>query len=290
MSEIVKTILVPTDLTENGNVAVETAASFCKSLKAKLILMHVVDLPAYPGVLLEGDIRNPGEMAIGFAQDQLKVISSDQMFEDIEVEVCVESGKVFQSIVKKAEKSSCDLIVMGAHGLTGLEQLLLGTNARRVIHSTSIPVLTVKEPLYFENIQKIAFASNFNQEYAYSFPRIYQYVEMFNPQINLVKVITPKNFESSAFSMKTIDDFAASVNLMDYQSHLVNAHSVPEGLAWYCANNAIDLLFMPTHGQTGITRIWSGSHAEQMGQQSTVPIFSHRMIDIAKSRGVIFPD
>jgi nucleotide-binding universal stress UspA family protein len=290
MSEIVKTILVPTDLTENGNVAVETATSFCKSLKAKLILMHVVDLPAYPGVLLEGDIRNPGEMAIGFAQDQLKLISSDQMFEDIEVEVCVESGKVFQSIVKKAEKSSCDLIVMGAHGLTGLEHLLLGTNARRVIHSTSIPVLTVKEPLYFENIQKIAFASNFNQEYAYSFPRIYQYVEMFNPQINLVKVITPKNFESSAFSMKTIDDFAASVNLMDYQSHLVNAHSVPEGLAWYCANNAIDLLFMPTHGQTGITRIWSGSHAERMGQQSTVPIFSHRMIDIAKSRGVIFPD
>ena len=290
MSDVVKSILVPTDLTENGNAAVETAVSFSKYLKAKLIIMHVVDLPSYPSALLEADNQSPDRMAIEFAEAQLAVIQSDQMFEGIEVETCVESGTVFKSIVKKAESTSCDLIVMGAHGLTGIEQLLLGTNARRVIHSTSVPVLTVKEPLYFDKIRKIAFASNFNQEYAYSFPRIYQYVEMFSPLVNLVKVITPKNFETSAYTLRTINDFASSVNLVDYETHVVNSNSVQEGLSWFCENNTIDLLFMPTHGQSGITRIWSGSHTERMGQQSSVPIFSHKMIDFPKSTGVIFPD
>ena len=41
MSDIVNCILVPTDLTEHGNAAVETAVSFCKALKAKLIIMHL---------------------------------------------------------------------------------------------------------------------------------------------------------------------------------------------------------------------------------------------------------
>ena len=98
MSDIVNCILVPTDLTEHGNAAVETAVSFCKALKAKLIIMHVVDLPTYPSALLEADSQSPDAMAVKFAEAQLAVIQSDQIFEGIEVETCVETGKVFKSI------------------------------------------------------------------------------------------------------------------------------------------------------------------------------------------------
>jgi hypothetical protein len=167
---------------------------------------------------------------------------------------------------------------------------MLGTNARRVIHSTDVPVLTVKEPLHFSKIKKIAIASNFNQEYAYSFPRLYQYVELFNAKINLIKIITPKNFETSAYSLKTVEDFANSLNLPAYQMHFVNAKTVEEGLSWICERNHIDLLFMPTHSQSTASRIWSGSHTERMGQQYSVPVFSHRMLKLQKPEGVIFPD
>jgi len=288
MSSLINKILAPTDFTEYGSAAVETAASFARAFSAKLILLHVVDLPSYPSILFD-EKQKPDKMAYDFAIDQLKLIQQDHRFQGIEIESCVETGKIFQCIVQKAEETGTDLIVMGAHGLTGFEHLVLGTNARRVMHFTTTPVLTVKEPLDFERIRNIAFASSFNQEYAYSFSGMYQYIEMFNAGIHLVKVITPKAFESSAFSKKTINDFASSFNLSEYKTHIINDNSVAEGLSWFCEQEKIDLLFMLTHGAGG-HGLMLRSYAARMGQQYAVPVFSLKMIVIKQPHGVIFPE
>ena len=290
MSNLINRILAPTDFTVHANAALETAADFARAFDATLILLHVIDIPSYKAVFFDGDIQTPDQMAQNFAMGQLKELTNESNFQGIEVQTIVASGKIFSTIVEEAQKQTADLIVMGAHGLTGLEQLVLGTNAKRVIHSTSIPVLTVKEPLKIHEIKKVAFASNFNQEYAYSFPSMYQYIEAFNAQINLVKVITPRNFETTAYSKRTIDDFAISLNLQDYRPHIINAQSVEQGLSWFCHSFDMDLLFMPTHGRKGIARTWSGSHTEKMGQDYAVPVFSMKMIGMKKPEGVIFPE
>ena len=290
MSELINRILAPTDFTKHANAALETAADFARAFDATLLLLHVIDIPSYKSVFFEGDIQTPDQMAMDFAEDQLQEIKNEPRFQGIEVQTIVAGGKVFSTIVDEAQKQAADLIIMGAHGLTGLEKLVLGTNARRVIHLTSLPVLTVKEPLTVNKVKKVAFASSFNQEYAFSFPSMYQYIEAFNAQLNLVKVITPRNFEATSFSKKTMDDFATSLNLQDYRSHIINASSVEEGLAWFCREYQMDLLFMPTHGRQGVARMWSGSHTAKMGQEYAVPVFSLKMIEMKKPEGVIFPE
>lgn len=288
MSSAINNILVPTDFTKYGTAAVETAASFARAFNAKLILMHVIDLPSYASILFDEN-QTPDQMTSAFAIDQLKLIQQDQRLHGMEVEICVEAGKIFHCIVQKAQETKTDLIIMGAHGLTGLEQLVLGTNARRVIHLSSVPVLTVKESIDIEKVRNIAFASSFNQEYAYSFASMYQYIELFKTTLNLVKVITPKDFESTAFSKKTIDDFASSLNLSEYQTHIINDNSIEEGLSWFCKQEKIDLLFMLTHVVEG-QGLLHRSYAERMGQFYSVPVFSLKMIEIKEPHGVIFPD
>jgi nucleotide-binding universal stress UspA family protein len=290
MSTVINKILAPTDFTDNANAAIETAADLAREFNATLILIHVVDIPSYKGVFFEGEVHTPDQMAQEFALNQLKELKGQPMFRGVKVQVGVSSGKIYKTIIEEAEKRKADLIVMGAHGLSGLEQLILGTNARRVVQYTSIPVLTIKNPIAVKNIKQIAFGSSFNQEYALSFPSMYQYMEVFNARINLVKVITPDNFETTEFSKKTIDDFANSLNHKHYNPHFVNARSIESGLSWFCRENHIDLLFMPTHGRSGIARMWSGSHTGKMGQEYTVPVFSLKMIKVKKPSGVIFPD
>lgn len=290
MSTLINRILAPTDFTVNASAAIETAADLAREFDAALTLLHVVDIPSYKGIFFEGEIHTPDEMARQFAMDQLSELKEQAMFAGLEVQVEVISGRIYKTIIEEAEKIKADLIVMGAHGLTGLEQLILGTNARRVVHLASMPVLTVKSPLKIKKIKKVAFASSFNQEYAFSFPSIYQYIEAFNARINLVKVITPGDFESTWFSLKTINDFASSLNLNHYTPHIVNASTVESGLSWFCREYQIDLLFMPTHGRSNLTRIWSGSHTGKMGQEYTVPVFSLKMIKVKKPSGVIFPE
>ena len=288
MSSAINKILAPTDFTEYGSAAVETAASFARAFNAKLVLLHVVDIPSYSSILFDENLK-PDQMAHDLAIEQLKLIQNDPLMQELDVEICVEAGKIFHCIVQKAVETNTDLIVMGAHGLSGFEHLVLGTNARRVIHLSSVPVLTVKEPIDIEKVRNIAFASNFNQEYAYSFPSMYQYIEMFKTRVNLVKVITPKDFDTTAFSKKTIDDFASSLNLSEYHTHIVNDDSIEEGLSWFCEQEKIDLLFMLTHVVEG-QGLLHRSFAERMGQFYAVPVFSLKMIEIKQPHGVIFPD
>lgn len=290
MSRLINRILAPTDFTVHANAAIETAADFARTFNATLVLFHVIDTPAYNNIFFKGEIQTPDQMARDFAMDQLRELQQQSLFQGIDVQINVGNGRIYSTIIEEAEKQNADLIVMGAHGLTGLERLILGTNARRVIHLTSVPVLTVKQPLKVINVKKVAFASSFNQEYTFSFPSMYQYIEAFSAQINFVKVVTPKDFETSAYSKKTMDDFASSLNLKEYVPHIVNAKSVEEGLSWFCYEHQIDLLFMPTHGHQGVVRMWSGSHTQKMGQEYSVPVFSLKMVKIKKSKGVIFPD
>jgi nucleotide-binding universal stress UspA family protein len=56
------------------------------------------------------------------------------------------NGVPFVEIIRYARESGMDLIVMGAHGRTGLGHLLIGSVTERVVRKSSCPVLTVKHP------------------------------------------------------------------------------------------------------------------------------------------------
>ncbi len=55
-------------------------------------------------------------------------------------------GGVFYEIIQSAKKESADLIVMGTHGRTGLDHLILGSTAENVVRKSPCPVLTVRLP------------------------------------------------------------------------------------------------------------------------------------------------
>ena len=65
----------------------------------------------------------------------------------ISLEHRLADGVAVTEIVGEAEKSHCDLIVMGTHGFTGLSRLLMGSVAEGVLRRAPCPVLTVKEPM-----------------------------------------------------------------------------------------------------------------------------------------------
>jgi nucleotide-binding universal stress UspA family protein len=61
-------------------------------------------------------------------------------------DIIVERGNPVEQILKHAQERSCDLIVMGTHGHGTLEDVMLGSTARRVIRRSKIPVLVVRLP------------------------------------------------------------------------------------------------------------------------------------------------
>ena len=140
----VKKILYPVDFFESSDKVLPYVKLMAEKLGAKIELIHVVRgssdfvgfemgtawYSSFEGELLEG-----GQKAMyRFAEER---------FAGLDIETTVAVGDVAEEIIKHAEKSGTDMIIIGTHGRKGLEKIMFGSVARGVVRGASCPVLTV---------------------------------------------------------------------------------------------------------------------------------------------------
>jgi nucleotide-binding universal stress UspA family protein len=140
-------ILVAVDGSYTSNLALQEAFKLAKETKAKLHVVHVIDVT--PGV--EGGF-NPEtfrSMVREEGNDLLNSVASlaDQAGVDAETAMLEASRRKFsKTIANEARRWEADLIVMGTHGRIGIARLVLGSVAEGVLHSAPVPVLLIRGP------------------------------------------------------------------------------------------------------------------------------------------------
>ena len=130
----IQTILHPTDFSERSGYAFRLACSLARDRDARLIVLHVMP------VSLAEEKRGFGEE---IAEELNRMEIPDPK---INVERRLEEGDPAPQILRVAQGTGSDLIVMGTHGRTGLDRLLMGSVAEQVVRGAFCPVLTVKTP------------------------------------------------------------------------------------------------------------------------------------------------
>jgi nucleotide-binding universal stress UspA family protein len=138
----IKTILHPSDFSERSVFAFRLACSLAHSYGARLIVLHVAEPPiaaAGEGAL----ILLPDVDLVAIRKRLQQLLPEDP---DITIEHQLVEGEAGREILAAAERSKCDVIVMGTHGRTGLSRLLMGSVSERVVRNAACPVLTVKSP------------------------------------------------------------------------------------------------------------------------------------------------
>ncbi len=138
----IRTILHPTDFSDNAANAYHLAAALARDYGARLIVIHVAPIPVV-GLTL-GVVPPPPRADEALLHKSLHEYSGREWV-DVSEEIVVE-GDPATEILGVAEEENCDLIVMGTHGLTGLERLLMGSVAEQVLRRAPCPVLTVRTP------------------------------------------------------------------------------------------------------------------------------------------------
>ena len=142
----IRQILAPTDFSESSKQAVAYAYELAQTFGAKLLLLHVVELPVYPveiflpsaeGTTLLDDLEH---------QARLDLAQLLPKAEDGKVEVMCQTvvGTPYYKIIEVADAEKVDLIVMATHGRTGLSHLVMGSVAERVVRMAPCPVLTIR--------------------------------------------------------------------------------------------------------------------------------------------------
>ena len=141
-------ILVPTDFSEPSDAALNYARALANKFGASVHLLHVIEL-GYPTAAFGHETYladSPGAhdalVKEAYAKFAPRVFPSDRARHGMTTEVL--TGNSAATIVECAADQNIDLIVMGTHGRTGFEHLLMGSVAEHVVRTAPCPVLTVR--------------------------------------------------------------------------------------------------------------------------------------------------
>ena len=134
-------ILVPVDFSENSKKILEAAGYFSGKCQAKLHAVFVVQsFDDYSGFFVPHmPVAKFEEEMVQAAEEKMRKFLDGH--ENIETKVLV--GDVAEEIIRHAEDSDMGLIVMGTHGYKGIEKVMFGSVAEKVVRSSPCPVLTI---------------------------------------------------------------------------------------------------------------------------------------------------
>jgi universal stress protein A len=140
-------ILHPTDFSECAAKAEAMAVDLASKLGGEIVLLQVlVETPLYgEGLLNMPTVERVYDAQRKWAEEALDARANDLLQQGIKASRRVQTGAPFEEIVRIAEEERADLIVMGTHGRAGLNHLLLGSVAERVVRLATCPVLTVRQ-------------------------------------------------------------------------------------------------------------------------------------------------
>ncbi|QAU11775.1 universal stress protein [Halorubrum sp. BOL3-1] len=137
-------ILVPTDGSSEGELAVCHALDLAAVHGASVRAIYVVDTARYAGMPMETTWEGVGDLLYDDGEAALATVRELAADRDVDVETAVVEGSPSREIITDAEEADCDLVVMGTHGRGGIDRLLLGSVAEKVVRGSSVPVLTVR--------------------------------------------------------------------------------------------------------------------------------------------------
>jgi nucleotide-binding universal stress UspA family protein len=141
-------IVVPTDFSDCSEEAWALAKRVAGSLGSEVVLAHVFVEPILYGdpPLVVDTAWQLFEQGRKWVEEELEKWASAARALGITVRTIVRTGSANEEIVNLATDERAELIIMGTHGRTGLNRLLLGSVADRVIRLAPCPVLTVRKP------------------------------------------------------------------------------------------------------------------------------------------------
>ena len=140
-------ILVPIDFSEYAKLALKYALEIANSFNFKVTLFHSFEQQIHPAFYslgkesifeIDRDLKDRASKAI-------EEFRNESGYPDIKTDYIFAEGVAYHEIIEHIKQENYDLLVMGSHGLKGLEHFLIGSTTEKVIRQAEVPVLVVKK-------------------------------------------------------------------------------------------------------------------------------------------------
>ena len=278
-----KTILFPTDFSENAIHAVRYGYYLARQIKADIILCNAVIIPAEaPQAGLVAWPLEESDMLLKDSTEELvKLKSSIEKSRNKSdfhpsIRYLNESGMLTDVVNRIIANETVDLVVIGTHGSNGLTTLLLGNHSRSMIDGVNSPLLLIPPAAKLSPVKKIAFATDFKnpEEDIISISSLAALAKPLNAEILLTHIYeeSDKSPEFQKWIKRFVSELSTKVHFSKVKYTMYKSNGAQSGLEWLCDNGNIDILAMVHRSHNFIDSLFRGSQTQKMAGQIPIPL------------------
>lgn len=273
-----KKILVPTDFSAESDYALQAAYQLAQRQKATVHLAHVLNFPLAD----DGTPGGPVEIVPGGFLNQakkealvrLKKFIKKKKPTDVRITHEVLVGNPYQSITRALMKKKVDLVVMGSKGASGAKEIIVGSNAERMVRFSPSPVLIIKDKTDLSQLKNIVYATALRGREQPVLRVLSKLQRVFDAQLHLVRINTIANFLEDPSAMEQLKNLAKSSRLKNYTLNTFSDIREEEGIIHFADEVKADLIAVSTHARRGLLHLLGGSIAEGVANHAKYPVWT----------------
>ncbi len=274
-----KTILVPTDFSKPAHIAIKTAITLAKHLRAKVLVLHILE-PTHITKNSHESVFSDQELEqryMKYLQDMADMKLRNEL-QKLHTEVKIEHeatiGYLFEVLNKHLAQDNVAFVVSGTHGMTAWQGQWNESNTEKLVRFAPCPILAVKTEIATLPIAKLVFATNLKDVSNKVIQQIKYFQEMLGSELRVLYINTASNFQTQREIEALHAKFQETAKLKDYTFHVYADSEAEEGILNYMQDEACDMLALATRQRTGVAKWFSGSIAENLVNRSPFPIIT----------------
>lgn len=273
-----KTILIPTDFSDNAENALLFAILLAQKENTKLVLHHSFQIPTpiaqIPYEILKEekeDLRKGAELKLKTQAIKLEHAGLKNYLFNI----C--EGSPGETIVAAAHEHQADMVIMGTKGANSVGDAFFGTNATYVMEHAGCPAMVIPASYNFNRpVKNITFATDYHESDLTDLASLLDFAKLFKAHVNVLHIgegdIEPVD------ERELMSDFKNRVNSRITYPHLsfqvMYGEDAGEKLETYIAEDCADILVMSTHKRTFFERIFGTSTTRELALDTRIPIIA----------------
>lgn len=275
-----KKILFPTDFSAAADRAFIYALQLAGKTGASITTIHIYSRPDISAVHLPGALQEFYDSVDLYEFENYKdsIPSLVEManaygFSRVDLKHVLMEGETVESILSVAEKDGIDLIVMGTTGARGLKEIFIGSVTGEILENACCPVLAVPEKGEFDGVlNKVAFATGFQQEEVKALDRLIELLAPFHPEIHCVNV----DLAHTENIIHRMDQFVPALKTKGRNiiTHVLDGTDFQEAMIGFLETHSIDLLAMVTHKRNFIQELFHYSKTKMLSYHCNTPVLA----------------
>ncbi len=269
---MISKIVIPTDFSDAAKNALNYGIALAKKAGAELQIIHINQVAMV-------DATMPAETYQIFVKEIEE--QTKENFVNLEKTVLENSGIsytmhsrygfVADEICDFSQKHETDLIIMGTTGASGIEEILVGSNAASVVVRTNVPVMVVPPLSKYKEIERIVYATDYNEPEFPALVKLVSYAELFNCPLDVVHVKSDSdkyfNAENNFFKKNKEKINYPKISFVELEKA-----DVVGTLNKYVDNSHADLLVMAKHNRNFFDRLFHKSLSKKMAFHTHIPL------------------